>query len=155
MRDRILYVDREDSADSDCRRRILRDLQTDYDVDGVIGLTRDVVDLVRQAGASRPYEAIITHVPPGGGGYRDSLDIIAEIIRSTDAPVIAFTSALGGDFFQISQYVDIAVQKSNVLQDLILLREALGRSVGRPVSTSTDSLRRGWRRRRRARATRR
>ncbi len=135
VRSRILYVDRDNpGGDHRCRIQILEELKKDYDVDAVINLTPEVVGRVRHAESTRPYEAIITHVPPGciGPGcslYGDSLDIIADIVRSTEATVIAFTGAYG--FYQLLDYADVVVEKSTIENDLRALREALARSVGR------------------------
>jgi phosphotransferase system HPr (HPr) family protein len=137
VRPRILYVDRDDrGGDHECRIEILENLRKDYEVDPVIHLSTKVVDIVRRAETERPYEAIITHVPPhctdaNRPDYQESLDIIRDLVCSTDAAVIAFTGAYG--FYKLLDYADVVVEKSTVEKDLLALRNALTRCLGRRV----------------------
>jgi phosphotransferase system HPr-like phosphotransfer protein len=134
---RILFINSElDRREGS--RPVIRALETDYEFDERIGLTRAAVGLVRSAEKSgRPYDAIITHLPPGSlwpGGYPygRSLGIVSDIHRSTEAPIIAYTAAVISDVHWFSFCVEKIVEKGPVEEDIVVLRELLARTVGRP-----------------------
>jgi phosphotransferase system HPr (HPr) family protein len=137
QRPKILFInsklDRHDGS-----LPVVRALEVDYDVDEKIELIWAAVELVRLAEKSgRPYDAIITHLPPGSiwpGGYPygQSLGIISDMAQSTEAPIFAYTAAAHSDVKPFSFCVEEIVGKGQVEDDIVKLRELLARTVGRP-----------------------
>lgn len=134
MRPRILYVDRDQPGSChQCRMDTLRVLRRDYEVEALVDLTPHVVDVVQDAEKrGRPYAAIVTHFPPneawdGVYPYQQSLNIVAAITESTEAPVIANTGAALGDIQPAAGFFEGIVQGNHAK-----LLELVARAVAHP-----------------------
>jgi hypothetical protein len=109
-------VDRTyDSFPQDQFAKVIADvLGASYEVDAGFNLGPWVVERIRQAMATRPYSALVTHTPndPGKPSYGGTLEVLHEIKKTVDIPVIAYTGATGFILCCIWEYVDRLIEKS-------------------------------------------
>jgi len=110
----ILYVDRSSSDPRACEARlsVAAALGQHYEVEARCDLGRWALDRLRSALATRPFDAMVTHVPndPGKPSYGESLSVLRDINKLVGIPVIAYTGATG--FVLALMEVDRIVLKS-------------------------------------------
>jgi len=135
-RPRIIYVDRTyDSFPQDQFAKVIADvLGASYEVDAGFNLGPWVVERIRQALATRPYSAFVTHAPndPGKPSYGGTIEVLHDIRMEADMPVIAYTGATGQALFSIGTYVDHIIPKTaNCRRDIVSITSSLAALIER------------------------
>ena len=116
---RMLFVDRNYDVERWQAKfeYIAESLRKKYDVQTYRNLDFGVVDMIRQAIAEKPFDVLVTHVPYGREkSYGGSLDILQDVRKVSNIPIIAYTGA-GISLETISSFmgsgiVDEIIEKS-------------------------------------------
>jgi phosphotransferase system HPr-like phosphotransfer protein len=135
-RPRVLYVDRTyDSFPQDQFAKVIADvLGANHEVDADFNLGPWVVERIRQALATRPYSALVTHAPNDHGkpSYGGTIEVLHDIRMAVDMPVITYTGATGPALYSIGEYVDRVIPKTmNCRKDIDAITSSLAALIER------------------------